>query len=412
MTTTKDEIFFLDNASSFPIDERVIEEMNYVLRNYDANPHANEHQLGWKAAALLEEYRYKLAKLINADESEIIFTSGATESNNLAIKGVAEAYKHKGKHIITMSTEHKCVLMSCKYLESQGFEITYLEPNEDGLIDLNQLNASIRQDTILVSVMLINNETGVTQNIDEIGKITAKHGVFLHTDAAQAFGKIPIDVKKSNINLMSISGHKIYGPNGIGALYISKDPRVKLKPLIHGGAQERGFRSGTVPLFLVAGLTKTAEIAEKEMQQNKLHLEKLRNLFVSEIEKLTEVIFNSNPKCSFPGIVNCSFLYIEGEGLMLQMPEVCVSTGSACNSNTLESSYVIRAMRKNHPYKDLIAHSSIRFSFSKDTTEEKLKIAIEKIKDSVQKLRAKSPLWEMKQQGIDINKIKWSESHH
>jgi cysteine desulfurase len=307
-----------------------------------------------------------------------------------------------------MNTEHKCVLNSCKFLESSGFEVTYLSPNVDGLLDLELLQKSIRPDTVLISIMAVNNETGVIQDLNSIGEIARKHNVFFHTDAAQAFGKIPLDVNQMNIDLMSISSHKIYGPKGVGALYVRKQPRVRLSPIIHGGGQERGLRSGTLPTFLIAGFGKASEIALNEMQKNSDYVSKLSNMFLDEMLKVEDCLLNGNRDRKIPGCVNLSILHIEGESLMMAMPEICVTTGSACESSTLDPSYVINTMRCDTYY----AHTAIRFGFSKFTTEEEVVYLINKLKSVVERLRKSSPLWEMKKAGIDFNSIEWDEEHH
>jgi cysteine desulfurase len=408
MAMTSDKIYYFDDQATTPVDPVAIDYMMSVLKENYGNPHSSSHQMGWQAADVIEENRAKVAKVISAESSEIIFTSGATESNNLAIKGVANFYSQKGKHIITMNTEHKCVLNSCKFLESSGFEVTYLSPNVDGLLDLELLQKSIRPDTILISIMAVNNETGVIQDLKSIGEIARKHNVFFHTDAAQAFGKIPLDVNQMNIDLMSISSHKIYGPKGVGALYVRKQPRVRLSPIIHGGGQERGLRSGTLPTFLIAGFGKASEIALNEMQKNSDYVSKLSNMFLDEMLKVEDCLLNGNRDRKIPGCVNLSILHIEGESLMMAMPEICVTTGSACESSTLDPSYVINTMRCDTYY----AHTAIRFGFSKFTTEEEVVYLINKLKSVVERLRKSSPLWEMKKAGIDFNSIEWDEEHH
>ncbi len=402
------KLYYFDYQATTPVDPIAIDHMMQVLKENYGNPHSSSHQMGWQAAEIIEQNRAKVANVIGSESSEIIFTSGATESNNLAIKGIANFYSQKGKHIITMNTEHKCVLNSCKFLESQGFEVTYLSPGVDGLLDLDLLKKTIRPDTILISIMAVNNETGVIQDLKSIGKIARENGVFFHTDAAQAFGKIHLDVNEMNIDLMSISSHKIYGPKGVGALYVRKQPRVRLSPIMHGGGQERGLRSGTLPTFLIAGFGKASEIALNEMQKNNQYVSKLSNMFLDEMLKVEDCLLNGNRDHKIPGCVNLSILHIEGESLMMAMLEICVTTGSACESSTLDPSYVINTMRCDTYY----AHTAIRFGFSKFTTEEEVVYLINKLKSVVERLRKSSPLWEMKKAGIDFNSIEWDEEHH
>lgn len=399
------QTYYFDFQSTTPMDKRVIEAIYQSMYEDYGNPHSTSHPLGWKSFDKVENARYKIAKLINAHAQDIIFTSGATESNNIAIKGVAHFYKKKGKHIITMSVEHKCVLESCHFLQSnEGYKITYLDPREDGLLDIQKLENSIQKDTILISIMGVNNETGVIQDLKEIGKIAHKYGILFHTDCAQAYGKIPIDVEEMNIDLMSISSHKIYGPKGIGALYIRQKPKVRLSPIIHGGGQEKGIRSGTLPTPLCVGFGVAAEICAKEMKKDNKHISKLADKFLSKILNLDDVYLNGNRKHKIPGCNNISFLHIEGEGLLLAIQNFCVSTGSACNSANLQPSYVISKM-----YGDYRAHSSIRFGFGRMTTEKEVNLLIRELTKAVNHLRSISPLWEMKKRGIDVNSIKWND---
>jgi cysteine desulfurase len=369
------------------------------------NPHSRSHSFGWEAEAATDLAREQIASLINATEKEIVFTSGATESNNIAIKGVAHFYKDKKNHIITTQTEHKCVLDSCRHLEQEGFEVTYLPVQKSGLIDLDTLRAAITDKTLLVSVMAVNNEIGVIQPLAEIGKICREKGVFFHTDAAQAFGKIPLDVEAMNIDLMSISGHKIYGPKGIGALYVRRRPRVRLEALFSGGGQERGFRSGTLPTPLIVGLGEAAAIAKAEMSKDAEHARKLYNKFLKEIlDGVKDVYLNGDREQRWPGNVNLSFAYVEGESMIMALKDLAVSSGSACTSASLEPSYVLRSLGVSED----MAHTSIRFGFGRFTTEQEIDYAITLIKNSIDKLRDMSPLWEMAQQGIDISKIEWA----
>ena len=398
--------YYFDYQSTTPMDKRVIDAIYNSMQEDYGNPHSTSHPLGWRAFEKIELAKKQIAKVINAKTEDIIFTSGATESNNLAIKGVAHFYQNKGKHIITMSVEHKCVLESCKFLQTEGFEITYLDPEEDGLLDLNKLKDAIRKDTILISIMGVNNETGVIQNLKEIGKIAHENEILFHTDCAQAFGKIPLDVDDMNIDLMSISSHKIYGPKGIGALYIRQKPKVRLSPIIHGGGQEKGLRSGTLATPLCVGFGLAGKIIQNEMAKDNTHIQKLSDKFLDSILQLDDVYLNGNRKHKIPGCNNVSFLHIEGESLLLAIPDMCVSTGSACNSANLQPSYVISKMRKN----DYYAHSAIRFGFGRFTTEKEVDILIDELISAVNHLRKISPLWEMKQNGIDISKINWDNN--
>ena len=396
---------YLDYQSTTPIDPRVLEAMNPVLTEDFGNPHSRSHSYGWKAESLVEDARKKVADLIGADEREIVFTSGATESNNIAIKGVANFYKQSGKnHIITCVTEHKCVINSCRDLESVGFEVTYLKVKKDGLIDLNELKAAITDKTCLVSIMTINNEIGVIQPVKEIGQICRENGVFFHTDAAQAFGKIPLDVNENNIDLMSISGHKIYAPKGIGALFIRRKPRVRLKSIISGGGQERGFRSGTLPTFLVVALGKAAEVAKNDMQKDFEHVKILSDKFYNSLMEVPEIYLNGSKEQRWCGNLNLSFAGIEGESFIMAIKDLAVSSGSACTSASLEPSYVLHALGVD----DELAHTSIRFGIGRFTTEEEIDRAIAIVKSQIERLRELSPLWEMMQEGIDLKSIEWS----
>ncbi|KAF8818829.1 IscS subfamily cysteine desulfurase [Rickettsia endosymbiont of Cardiosporidium cionae] len=396
---------YLDNQSTTAVDPRVFEAMiPYFTQNY-GNPHSRSHSFGWIAEEACEDARRKIATLIGADSREIIFTSGATESNNMAIKGTANFYKNKKRHIITVVTEHKCVLDSCRHLEQDGFNVTYLPVEKNGIINLDNLRNVITKDTLLVSVMCVNNEIGVVQPMKDIGKICRDSGVLFHSDIAQAFGKIPVDVNEMNIDLASISGHKIYAPKGIGALYVRRKPRVRLAPLINGGGQERGFRSGTLPTALVVGLGKASEIALLEMDQELARVKKLFNKFVNTIQsRAADVYLNGDKENRYYGNINLSFSYIEGESMILSIKDLAVSSGSACTSNSLEPSYVLRALAID----DTMAHTSIRFGVGRFTTEEQLDYAAELVLSKIEALRALSPLWEMVQEGIDITKIQWS----
>jgi cysteine desulfurase len=402
----KNAPLYLDYQATTPTDPRVVEKMLPYFTEKFGNPHSRTHHYGWEAETAVEEARAQIASLIGASPKEIIFTSGATESNNLALKGVARFYKDKKNHIITCVTEHKCVLDSCRHLEQEGFEVTYLPVKQNGLIDLDQLKAAITEKTAIVSIMSVNNEIGVIQPIGEIGAICRANKVFFHTDAAQAVGKIPLDVDDMNIDLMSISGHKIYGPMGIGALYVRRRPRVRLVALITGGGQERGMRSGTLPTPLCVGLGEACAIAEKEMAAETERLKMLRDRFYNGINaRLSEVYLNGDLEHRIPGNLNLSFAYVEGEGLMMGVNDLAVSSGSACTSASLEPSYVLRALG----VEEELAHTSLRIGLGRFTTEEEVDYAVEKIASEVERLRLMSPLWEMAQEGIDIKSIEWAD---
>eukprot|EP00045_Choanoeca_perplexa_P007374 m.66400 g.66400 ORF g.66400 m.66400 type:complete len:460 (+) comp14050_c0_seq1:182-1561(+) len=397
---------YLDFQATTPMDPRVVDAMlPYMINDY-GNPHSRTHQYGWTAEEAVETGRAQVASLIGANPKEVIFTSGATESNNLAIKGVGNFYKNKKNHIITAQTEHKCVLDSCRVLQQQGFDVTYLPVQKNGLIDLEELEAAIRPETGLVSIMMVNNEIGVVQPVKEIGAICRKNKVFFHTDAAQAVGKIPVDVNELNIDLMSISGHKLYGPKGIGALYVRRRPRVRLEAIITGGGQERGLRSGTLPAPLAAGLGAACQVAQEEMENDHAHIVRLSKKLVDGIVgEMDEIIFNGDQKGGYPGCINLSFAYVEGESLLMALKDMALSSGSACTSASLEPSYVLRAIGAS----DDLAHSSIRFGIGRYTTDEEVDYAINAVQQRVNKLREMSPLWEMKLEGIDYTKIEWSQ---
>lgn len=396
---------YLDYQATTPVDPRVLEKMLPWFTEKFGNPHSRSHAFGWEAEAATDLAREQVAALIGATEKEIIFTSGATESNNIAIKGAAHFYKDKKNHIITPQTEHKCVLDSCRHLEQEGFEVTYLPVQKNGLVDLEVLKTAIKPNTGLVSIMAVNNEIGVIQPLAEIGKICRERGVLFHTDCAQAFGKIPLDVEAMNIDLMSISGHKVYGPKGIGALYVRRRPRVRLEPLFSGGGQERGFRSGTLATPLVVGLGEAAAIAKNEMAQDETHVRKLYNKFLKEIlDGVKDVYLNGDREQRWPGNINLSFAYVEGESMIMALKDLAISSGSACTSASLEPSYVLRALGVGED----LAHTSIRFGIGRFTTEGEIDYAIKLVKNSIDKLREMSPLWEMAQEGIDISKIEWA----
>lgn len=405
-TWTQNDPLYLDYQATTPTDPRVVEAMEPYWTAKFGNPHSRNHHYGWEAEDAVEIARGQLASLINANPKEIIFTSGATESNNLAIKGVAKFYGDKKNHIITCVTEHKCVLETCRALQQDGFDVTFLPVKENGLVDLDELRAAITDKTLIVSIMAVNNEIGVIQPLKEIGQICRENKVFFHTDAAQAAGKIPMDVEDMNIDLMSISGHKVYGPMGIGALYVRKKPRVRLVPLIHGGGQERGMRSGTLPTPLVVGLGKAAELAQKEMAAEAERLHDFQHrLFEGLRQRIPEIYLNGDMDHRIPGNLNISFAYVEGEGLMMGIKDLAVSSGSACTSASLEPSYVLRALGVDEE----LAHTSLRLGLGRFTTEEDIDYAIERISKEVNRLRELSPLWDMAQAGIDLKSIKWAE---
>jgi cysteine desulfurase len=397
---------YLDYAATCPVDPRVVEAMLPCFTDNFGNAASRTHVFGWRAEEAVDAARIEIARTINADPKEITFTSGATESNNLAIKGIAEYLADKGRHIITAVTEHKAVLDTCKYLERRGYEVTYLPVNPDGLIDLEALKAAFRDDTILVSIMFANNETGVLQPIAEIGKLCKERKVLFHTDAVQAFTKVPIDVQAMGVDLMSISAHKIYGPKGVGALYVRRRrPRVRLAPQIHGGGHERGNRSGTLNVPGIVGFGEAARIAREEMADEQARVfalrEHLRERFIAEIP---HSIVNGTLDHHLPGTLNISFAYVEGESLLMGLKDIAVSSGSACTSASLEPSYVLRAMGLD----DELAHSSLRITIGRPTTREELDYLADRVKDQVERLREMSPLWEMVQDGIDLNSIQWT----
>ena len=395
---------YLDYAATTPVDKRVAEKMIPYLTETFGNPASNSHAFGWTAEEAVEKARANIAALINADAKEIVFTSGATESDNLAIKGAAHFYKTKGKHLITVKTEHKAVLDTMRELERQGFEVTYLGVQENGLIDLEELKAAIRDDTILISIMWVNNEIGVVQDIPAIGAICRERKIIFHVDAAQACGKVPVDVEAAKIDLLSMSGHKVYGPKGIGALYVRRKPRVRLEAQMHGGGHERGFRSGTLPTHQIVGMGEAFRIAKEELEQDMAHYRKLRDIFLKGIEGIEEVYINGDLEHRAPNNLNVSFNYVEGESLIMAVKELAVSSGSACTSASLEPSYVLRALGRN----DELAHSSLRITFGRMTTEEEAAYAAELIKSKIDKLRELSPLWEMFKEGIDLESIEWA----
>jgi len=397
---------YLDAQSTTPLDPRVLDSMLPYLTSFYGNPHSRTHAYGWESEAAMETARCQVADLINADPKEIIFTSGATESNNISVKGVARFYKGKKNHVITTQTEHKCVLDSCRQLESEGFEVTYLPVQTNGRIDMEEFKAALKPSTSLVSIMMVNNEIGVVQPVAEIGRLCRANKTFLHTDAAQAVGKIPVDVNAMTIDLMSISGHKVYGPKGVGALYVRRRPRVRVEPIQSGGGQERGLRSGTVPTPLVVGLGEACRLAKQEMDYDHAYIsrlsKKLKDMVTSQLDS---VIFNGDPEHTYPGCLNLSFACVEGESLLMALKDVALSSGSACTSASLEPSYVLRAIGADED----LAHSSIRFGIGRFTTEEEVVYTAERTIHEVKRLREMSPLWEMIQDGIDIKSIQWSQ---
>jgi len=397
---------YLDTLATTPLDPRVLDAMlPYNIGCY-GNPHSRTHAFGWETEAAVEHARKQVADLIGADPREIVFTSGATESNNISVKGVARFYKGRKKHVITSQTEHKCVLDSCRALEAEGFDITYLPVQQNGIIDLKALESAMRSDTVLVSIMTVNNEIGVKQPVKEIGEMCRSRKIFFHTDAAQAVGKIPLDVNDMKIDLMSISGHKIYGPKGVGALYVRRRPRVRVEAVQSGGGQERGMRSGTVPAPLVVGLGAACEVAQNEMEYDHARVSYLADRLISKItSELPEVIRNGDPEQNYPGCVNLSFAFVEGESLLMALKDVALSSGSACTSASLEPSYVLRAIGADED----LAHSSIRFGIGRFTTEEEVDYTAEKCVQHVNRLRSMSPLWEMHQEGVDLKAIKWTQ---
>ncbi|EKF9384886.1 IscS subfamily cysteine desulfurase [Vibrio cholerae] len=399
---------YLDYSATCPVDPRVAEKMvQYMTMDGTfGNPASRSHRYGWQAEEAVDTAREQIAALLNADPREIVFTSGATESDNLAIKGVAHFYNKQGKHIITSKTEHKAVLDTMRQLEREGFEVTYLDPESNGLIDLAKLEAAMRDDTILVSIMHVNNEIGVVQDIAAIGELCRSRKVVFHVDAAQSVGKVVIDVQEMKVDLISLSAHKAYGPKGIGALYVRRKPRIRLEAQMHGGGHERGFRSGTLPTHQIVGMGEAFRIAKEELQQDYDHALKLRNRLLDGIKDMEAVTINGDLDQRVPHNLNVSFAFVEGESLLMALKDLAVSSGSACTSASLEPSYVLRALGLN----DELAHSSIRFSFGRFTTEAEIDYAIELIRVAVDKLRAMSPLWDMYKDGVDLNTVEWA--HH
>ncbi|WP_028631593.1 IscS subfamily cysteine desulfurase [Pseudomonas parafulva] len=397
---------YLDYSATTPVDPRVAQKMADCLTadgNF-GNPASRSHVFGWKAEEAVEHGRRQVAELINADPREIVWTSGATESDNLALKGVAHFYHTKGKHIITSKIEHKAVLDTARQLEREGFEVTYLEPGADGVVTPAMVEAVLRDDTILVSLMHVNNEVGSINDIAAIGELTRSRGVLFHVDAAQSAGKVEIDLQKLKVDLMSFSAHKVYGPKGIGALYVSRKPRVRLEATIHGGGHERGMRSGTLPTHQIVGMGEAFAIAKQEMAAENVRIKALSDRFFKQVSSLEELYVNGSQTARVPHNLNLSFNYVEGESLLMSLKDIAVSSGSACTSASLEPSYVLRALGRN----DELAHSSIRFSFGRFTTEAEVDYAAQKVCEAVNKLRELSPLWDMYKDGVDISKIEWA----
>ncbi|HRG62532.1 MAG TPA: IscS subfamily cysteine desulfurase [Burkholderiales bacterium] len=395
---------YLDSAATTKLDPRVLEKMMPFLTNDFGNPASRSHGFGWTAEAAVEHAREQVASTVGCDSKEIIWTSGATESINLAVKGAALFYQDKGKHLITVKTEHKATLDTMRELERIGFEVTYLTPETNGLLDLTKLAAAIRPDTILISVMYVNNEIGVVQDVAAIGNLCREKGIIFHVDAAQAVGKVKFSLADLNVDLMSFSAHKVYGPKGIGALYVRRKPRVRLQPLIHGGGHERGFRSGTLPTHQIVGMGAAFELATQEMDSELPRIKYLRDKLLTGLQQMEEVYLNGDLEHRVAHNLNVSFNYVEGESLMMAVKDIAVSSGSACTSASLEPSYVLRALGRN----DELAHSSIRFSISRFNTEEEVDYTIKLLQEKVTKLRELSPLWEMYKDGIDVANFEWS----
>jgi cysteine desulfurase len=395
---------YLDYSSTTPIDPRVAEKMIPFITEHFGNPASRSHSFGWTAEEAVEEARDEVAKLVNADPREIVWTSGATESNNLAIKGASHFYSTKGKHILTVATEHKAVIDAVRELEREGYTATYLEPEPNGMVNLEKFKKAIRPDTVLASVMIVNNEIGVIQDIEALGNICREHNVIFHVDAAQATGKVDIDLEKLPVDLMSFSAHKTYGPKGIGALYVRRKPRIRIEAQMHGGGHERGMRSGTLATHQIVGMGEAFRIARIEMQLENERIRKLRDKLLHGLQDMEEVYVNGDLKHRIPHNLNISFNYVEGESLIMAVKDIAVSSGSACTSASLEPSYVLRALGRS----DELAHSSIRFSIGRFTTEADVDFTIQLLKEKIQKLRELSPLWDMFKEGIDISKVEWA----
>ncbi|VWC26748.1 cysteine desulfurase [Burkholderia lata] len=395
---------YMDYSATTPVDPRVVDKMVPFLHEQFGNPASRSHSYGWDAEQAVEEARAHVAALLGADPREIVWTSGATEGNNLAIKGAAHFYQGKGKHLVTVKTEHKAVLDTCRELERQGFDVTYLDVREDGLLDLDTLRQALRADTILVSVMLANNETGVIQPVAEIGALCRARGIVFHCDAVQAAGKIPVDVNALNVDLLTVTAHKVYGPKGIGALYVRRKPRVRIEAQMHGGGHERGMRSGTLPTHQIVGMGEAFRLAKEEMGEESRRVGALRDRLLAGLSTLDEVYVNGDLARRIPHNLNVSFNFVEGESLIMGIKGVAVSSGSACTSASLEPSYVLRALGRS----DELAHSSIRFTLGRFTTEAEVDSVIAQVRDTVGKLRELSPLWDMHLEGVDLNTIEWA----
>ena len=396
---------YLDYSATTPVDQRVADKMMQYLTNEGqfGNPASRSHSFGWEAEAAVDEARKNVADLINADPREIVWTSGATESNNLAIKGAAHFYKKKGNHIITLKTEHKAVLDTCRQLEREGFEVTYLDPQTNGLVDMDKLKAAITDQTTVISIMHVNNEIGVIQDIEAIGELCRENKIIFHVDAAQSAGKVTIDMETMKVDLMSFSAHKIYGPKGIGALYVRRKPRVRLEAQMHGGGHERGLRSGTLPTHQIVGMGEAFRIAKEDMASDNERIRMLHQRMLDGLKDMEEVYINGDLEHRYPGNLNISFNYVEGESLIMALRDLAVSSGSACTSASLEPSYVLRALGRN----DELAHSSIRFSIGRFTTVEDIDYTVKLVRDAVGKLRELSPLWDMYKAGIDLDSVEW-----
>ena len=402
----KNNTIYLDYASTTPVDPRVASKMMEFLTvdGEFGNPASRSHRYGWKADEAVEEARSHVSNLVNCDPREIVWTSGATEADNLAIKGVARFYKNKGNHIITSKIEHKAVLDPCRQLEREGFEVTYLEPDDGGIISPEDVKSALKENTILVSIMHINNELGTINNINEIGKIVKNKGAFFHVDAAQSTGKVNIDLKDAPIDLMSFSAHKTYGPKGIGALYVRRKPRVRIEALLHGGGHERGMRSGTLATHQIVGMGEAFRLAKLEMKKDHEKVSKFHKKFLDDVGKIEHVYINGDVKNKVPNILNVSFNFVEGESLIMGLKDIAVSSGSACTSASLEPSYVLRALGR----KDELAHSSIRFSFGRFTNDDEVERTLQLLNNVVERLRELSPLWEMHLDGIDLDTVEWT----
>ena len=395
---------YMDYSATTPVDPRVVDKMVPFLHEQFGNPASRSHSYGWDAEQAVEEARAHVAALLGADPREIVWTSGATEGNNLAIKGAAHFYQGKGRHLVTVKTEHKAVLDTCRELERQGFDVTYLDVREDGLLDLDTVRQALRADTILMSVMLANNETGVIQPVAEIGALCRARGIVFHCDAVQAAGKIPVDVNALNVDLLTVTAHKVYGPKGIGALYVRRKPRVRIEAQMHGGGHERGMRSGTLPTHQIVGMGEAFRLAKEEMAEESRRVGALRDRLLAGLSTLDEVYVNGDLARRIPHNLNVSFNFVEGESLIMGIKGVAVSSGSACTSASLEPSYVLRALGRS----DELAHSSIRFTLGRFTTEAEVDSVIAQVRDTVGKLRALSPLWDMHLEGVDLNTIEWA----